>query len=208
MSARELADEAIHIEQEVLAEPVGCQDQIVAAHGGFNRIRFFQDGHYEISPLVIPSERYEGLQDHLMLFFTGISRYSAPVSKSQIDNFSNRETELMALSDMVDDSLEILRSTTTPLMEFGNLLHEAWQIKRRLSDKVSNGAIDEMYAAAREAGAIGGKITGAGGGGFLLLFVPPAHQIKVRERLSRLIHVPFRFERTGTQIVLYQPNGF
>jgi len=206
-SAEQLAREAIYIEQDVLHEHVGSQDQIAAAYGGFNMIEFFSDGSFDVSPVLVDSSRLELLQSHLMFFFTGLSRYSSSIAESKIANIKNRSAELHAIGDMVDGALDILCSLRTPISEFGELLHEGWMHKRGLSDKVSNSDIDDIYDAARSAGAIGGKITGAGGGGFMLLFVPPEKQARVRERLSRLTYVPIRFESAGSRIVLYQPDG-
>ena len=206
-SAEQLAKEAIHIEQEVLHEYVGSQDQIAAAYGGLNRIEFFSDGSFDVAPVIVEPSRLETLQSYLMFFFTGLSRFSSDIAESKIANIKDRSAELHAIGQMVDAGLDILGSAHTPLEEFGHLLHEGWKTKRSLSDKVSSLQIDEIYGAARSAGAIGGKITGAGGGGFMLLFVPPEKQKNVRERLSKLTHVPIQFEQSGSRIVLYQPNG-
>lgn len=206
-SAADLAKEAIHIEQDIIREHVGSQDQISAAFGGFNRIEFFPDDRFDVSPILLPEAKHDALQEHFMLVFTGLSRYASEVAKSKIENFDKRKEELRSLGEMVDAAIDILTSTHTPIEEFGCLLHEAWTVKRQLSDKVTNSTVDEIYEAAREAGAGGGKLLGAGGGGFLLLFVPPERQFLVRERLNGLIHVPFRLERSGSRIVLYQPDG-
>jgi D-glycero-alpha-D-manno-heptose-7-phosphate kinase len=207
VSKEGLAAEAIHIEQCVLREPVGSQDQVSAAFGGFNRIAFRPDGTFDVAPVVVPRERQQALEQHLMLFFTGISRFSADVAKTKVGNIQHRGTELMTIYDMVDRGLEMLRNPTVSLDEFGRLLHEAWEVKKRLSDKVSSDHIDGIYETARNAGAIGGKVLGAGGGGFIALFVPPADQPRVRQALAELVHVPFGFETGGSRIVLYQPNG-
>lgn len=206
-SAERLAEEAIHIEQQLLKEHVGSQDQIVAAYGGFNTIEFFPDRSFSVSPVIVAPSRLQELQSHLMFFFTGLSRFSSDIAASKVANIKDRCAELHEIRQMVDSGLDILGSAHTPLEEFGRLLHEGWERKRSLSDKVSNSEIDQIYAAARAAGAVGGKITGAGGGGFMLLFVPPEKQARVRESLSKLIHVPIRFEKTGSRVVLYQPNG-
>jgi D-glycero-alpha-D-manno-heptose-7-phosphate kinase len=155
----------------------------------------------------LPAARQQALEQHLMLFFSGISRFSADVARTKIENLKQRTPELTAMQQMVDAALEILRSPSAPIAEFGSLLHEAWTLKRRLSDRVSNHHIDGIYESARDAGALGGKVLGAGGGGFLAFFVPPEQQDRVKARLKGLIHVPFRFESAGSRIVLYQPNG-
>ena len=207
ISKEELANSAIHIEQKIIRENVGSQDQLSAAFGGFNRIEFRRDGSFGVSPMIFPAERIAELQSHLMLCFTGFSRIASEVAKSKIDNLKRRTLELGQITEMVDEAVRILQDQRTPIDEFGKLLDESWKLKRSLSEKVSTPAIDSIYAEALDAGAIGGKILGAGGGGFLLLFVKPELQAGVRQRLKRLIHVPFRFENSGSRVVLYQPNG-
>ncbi len=207
VSKEELARDAIHIEQCMLREPVGSQDQVSAAFGGFNRITFRADGSFDLQPIILPRERQDRLQSHLMLFFSGISRFSSDVAKTKIENMNKRAGELKAIHEMVDQGIDILRNPATSIEEFGVLLHEAWQLKKRLSDRVSTQFIDNMYDTARRAGAIGGKILGAGGGGFLLLFVAPERQEAVRDALKELIHVPFKLENAGSRIVLYSPTG-
>jgi D-glycero-alpha-D-manno-heptose-7-phosphate kinase len=207
VSKEELARDAIYIEQCVLREPVGSQDQISAAFGGFNRIAFRPDGSFDLQPIILPADRQRELQSQLMLFFTGISRYSSDVAQTKIDNIATRECELKSMYEMVDQAIAILRGPTTPIRAFGELLHEAWSLKKRLSDRVSTQFIDDLYETARRAGAIGGKVLGAGGGGFVLFFVPPACQQAVREALNELIYVPFKLESAGSRIVLYSPNG-
>jgi D-glycero-alpha-D-manno-heptose-7-phosphate kinase len=206
-SKDELAQTAIHIEQDLIGENVGCQDQISAAYGGFNRIDFLHSGDYTVSAVVMDRQRKSDLQDHLMLFFTGLSRFASDIARDQIDNMANRRTELRAIHQMVDHALKILNNRTTSLDEFGLLLNEAWRCKRSLSDRISNPQIDDVYQTALGAGALGGKLLGAGGGGFLLIFARPERQPAVRAALSRLIEVPFRFENFGSSVVLYQPNG-
>ena len=202
-----LASEAIYVEQCLLREPVGLQDQISAAFGGFNRITFRHDGTYEVNPMILPRERLNALQDHLLLVFTGISRTSADVAETIVTNLGKRVEELKVLQQMVDHAVEILSSPTASLDEFGRLLNENWQLKRRLSDRVSNGTIDNLFETAIRAGAVGAKLLGAGGGGFMLLFVKPEDRARVGEALRGLIAVPFRFETSGCRIVLYQPDG-
>ena len=207
ISKEELARQAIHVEQTVIRENVGSQDQISAAFGGLNRIEFGRDGSFDVAPIVLPIERLAVLQSHLMLCFTGLSRIASEVAQSTIDNMDQREAELRHMGALVDQAIAVLQSKTTPIEEFGKLLHENWVQKRKLSDRVSTGQIDALYDTARSVGAIGGKLLGAGGGGFFLLFVKPEHQQKVREKLSRLVHAPFRFETAGSRVVLYQPSG-
>ena len=206
ISKEELGNLAIHIEQEVIRENVGSQDQITAAYGGFNRIDFRRDGAIEVQPIILPAARLATFKSHLMLVFTGFARLASEVAKTKIDNLGKRAEEIKRIARMVDEGVDILASNR-PIAEFGALLHEAWSNKRKLSDSVSTEAIDRIYADARDAGAVGGKLLGAGGGGFMLLFVPPAKQDAVRKRLGKFVHVPFDFEMSGSRIVVYQPNG-
>jgi D-glycero-alpha-D-manno-heptose-7-phosphate kinase len=206
-SKEALAKDAIHIEQHVIGENVGSQDQVSAAYGGFNRIDFHRNGSFSTAPVVLRPERLADFQNHLMLCFTGFSRIASEVAKSQIDNFSKRESQLIRMREMVEEAIIVLQDERLPITEIGKLMHEGWLLKRSLSDKVSTDAIDFLYEEALRAGASGGKIMGAGGGGFLLLVVRPELQDQVRERLKHLIHVPFQFEDSGSRVVLYQPNG-
>jgi D-glycero-alpha-D-manno-heptose-7-phosphate kinase len=201
----QLARESIHIEQEVLRETVGSQDQVLAAYGGLRHVRFNPDGRIECNPLVLPAERVAELQSHLMLFYTGIARTAADVARSYVADLESRRRQLRILKELVDESIDILASGTD-IRAFGDLLHETWQAKRSLSAQVSNAEVDDLYERARAAGALGGKLTGAGGGGFLLLFVPPACQPAVTEALADRIHVPFEFEWAGSQIIFYEPG--
>jgi D-glycero-alpha-D-manno-heptose-7-phosphate kinase len=206
-SKERLATEAIHIEQKLIGESVGSQDQVSAAFGGFNRIEFRRNGTFDVLPLIVRPERIEELHGHLMLCFTGFSRIASEVAQSKIANMKRREGELTRMSQMVDEAVQILGNPRTPIEEFGALLHEAWTCKKELSDRVSTTEVDRIYEAAIEAGASGGKLLGAGGGGFMLLFVKPELRARVKARLKHLIHVPFGFDQSGSRVVLYQPNG-
>lgn len=199
---QKLAKESIYLEQEVLKETVGSQDQVLAAFGGFNLVTFEKDGEMIVTPVTIPFKRIEELQNHLMLFYTGIVRTASDVAKTFVPTIAQKEKQLFAMNEMVDQAMNILNSKTD-VKEFGKLLHETWNLKRSLSPSVSNNFIDDVYLNAKSAGAVGGKIIGAGGGGFLLLFVPPAFQDKVKKKLNKLLHVPFRFEREGSQIIFF-----
>ena len=201
----QLATEAIHIERNILKENVGSQDQVVAAIGGFNKIAFNRDGDFEVTPITLSKERLQFLQDHLMLYFTGFVRFASEVAKAQIENTPNKRQELTLIQQMVDEVISIL-NRSGDLTDFGKILHESWTLKRSLTDKISTSQIDEIYEAAREAGAVGGKLLGAGGGGFMLLFARPEDQPSIRGRLRQLLQVPFRFEAHGSQIVVYEPN--
>lgn len=206
-SKEQLARDAIYIEQELIGEAVGSQDQVSAAFGGFNSIEFNRDGSFSVSPITLKPRRLKELGCHLMLFFTGISRIASEVAKSQIENISKREGELTAIRHMVEEATAILYSETEPIESFGMLMHESWQLKRSLSDQVSNPHIDATYQAAIDGGAIGGKLLGAGGGGFLLVFARPELQPQICNSLKGLVRVPFEFEDSGSRVVLYQPNG-
>ena len=207
-SPHQLASAAIHIEQNLIKECVGSQDQISAAYGGFNEIEFNRDGSFSVEPLVAKKERLEDLNNHLMLFFTGVSRLSSEVSTSQLSNLRNCHTQMNELRGMVDEGAAILRNQNNSLDDFGKLLDKSWKNKRSLSKLVTNKEIDELYSNALKAGALGGKILGAGGGGFILFFVKPENQISVAKALKKLTFVPFKFENTGSKVVLYQPDGF
>lgn len=204
-SKQELAMEGIHIEQEDLRETVGSQDQVLAAHGGFNHIVFEPNGEISVRPVTLAADRLSDLNGHIMLFFTGITRTASEVAESYVNGVDERRRQLRIMKDLVDESIEVLNSGRD-LVEFGQLLHEGWLAKQSLSPSVSNGRIEEIYSAALEAGAVGGKLLGAGGGGFLILFVPPDRQPAVRDRLSNLIHVPFKFEFSGSQIIFFDPE--
>jgi D-glycero-alpha-D-manno-heptose-7-phosphate kinase len=206
VSKEALANEAIHIEQSILREPVGVQDQIAAAFGGFNHITFREDGAYEVQPVVLPKARLDELQSHLLLVYTGISRVSADVAQTVVTNMANTGAAMRTLHGMVRQAIEILTSPTD-IAEIGRLLHESWMLKRDLAATVSNPVVDDLYEAARRAGAIGGKLLGAGGGGFMLLFVRPDDRARLRDALKDLITVPIAFENAGCRIVLYQPDG-
>jgi D-glycero-alpha-D-manno-heptose-7-phosphate kinase len=201
----QLARESIHVEQEMLQETVGSQDQVMAAFGGFRHVRFARDGKIAVSPLVLPPQRVAELQAHLMLFYTGIARTSSDVAQSYIARMDACQRQLHIMQELVEESIDILASGMD-IRAFGDLLNEAWQTKRSLSTQVSNPEVDALYERARSAGALGGKLTGAGGGGFLLLFVPPGRRTAVIRTLDRQIHVPFEFEPAGSQIIFYEPG--
>ena len=208
ISKQDLAKQATYIEQKVLKETVGSQDQVLAAFGGFNRIDFRPDDSFNISPVIINKDLVEQLQSHMLLFFTGLSRFSSDIARDKVSNFTNRFQELTRIKEMVDEGMSILQSPSTPIMDLGKLMHESWKLKRSLSAKVSTPKIDEIYEAGIKAGATGGKILGAGGGGFILFFAEPKNHKKIRERLKSLVHVAFHFDDVGSKIVVYEPNGF
>jgi D-glycero-alpha-D-manno-heptose-7-phosphate kinase len=202
-SKKQLLTESIHIEQNMIKETVGSQDQTLAAYGGFNHVNFMQNGDVSVRPVIMSAEAMRHFNDHLMLFYTGIKRTAADVADSYVPNIKDKKRQLRIMKDLVEEALSVL-GKGGDFNEFGTLLHEAWQAKRSLSSRVSNTQVDEMYEAALTAGALGGKITGAGGGGFMLLFVSPERQKKVRDALKAQIHVPFRIDNTGCQIIYFQ----
>jgi len=204
-SKHQLADEAIRIEQEILRETVGSQDQVISAHGGFNHIVFSKGGDVSVRPVTITQARLRELESHLCLFFTGIKRTSSDVAKSYAADLDSRKRQLRIMKDLVDEALGVLNGGGE-LAAFGELLHEAWIAKRALSPEVSNGEVDEIYASAQSCGALGGKLLGAGGGGFLLLFARPDAHAALKQKLAGLIHVPFHFETGGSQIIFYDPE--
>lgn len=201
VSKHDLALEAIHLEQSVMKENVGSQDQVSAAYGGLNHINFHQNGEVSVVPLTIPNTRMRQLEDHLMLFYTGVARTSSEVQQQFVEKMDQKKRQLRILNDLTSEAIEILNGNRD-IKELGLLLEEAWDAKKGFSNKVSNSLVDNLHAEAIEAGAISGKITGAGGGGFLLLFVPPEKHSDVRNALHRFIHVPFRFDFAGSQIMM------
>ncbi|MCX5633852.1 MAG: kinase [Phycisphaerae bacterium] len=205
-----IAKEAIHIERDVLKENVGSQDQVLAAFGGFKKINFSGDDNFKLTPIVVTPSRLQELNDHIMLIFTGFSRFASDIAKSQIENIHKKKSELADMYSMVDVAIEILTSGRD-IKDFGKLLHESWKLKRSLTDRISTSQIDDIYEVAHKAGAIGGKLLGAGGGGFVILFAEPDKQNMIKNSLKDFLHVPFKFEKSGSEIVFhsdsYEPLG-
>jgi D-glycero-alpha-D-manno-heptose-7-phosphate kinase len=204
VTKRRLAFDAIHVEQDLIGEPVGSQDQTAAAFGGFNHIEFGgrKEGIF-VQTIPIDGEKLDYLQTCLLFYFTGFPRYASKVSQEQVIQTPKKINELNLMKEMVDEAINILNGPVDKLQEFGKLLNESWMIKRNLTDLISNDSIDEIYQAAMSAGALGGKLCGAGGGGFILLYVPPENQAKVKEKLKDLLLVPIRFENLGSHLVFY-----
>lgn len=200
------AEQAIRIEQELLNEPVGSQDQIAAAFGGLNHVQFFQDGKFQVEPVCISRERKQALNDRLIMFFTGFTRSASKIEGEKIKEMADKTLELRAIHDMVDQGRSILENESADLRDFGKLLHEGWMLKRALSGGVSNPALDDAYAAAIKAGAVGGKLLGAGGGGFLLFYVEPEYREAVKAALQPMADMTFGFENGGASVVLYNPD--
>lgn len=203
---RKLADEAIYLERVLCKESGGVQDQIAASFGGFNRINFSQNG-YTVDPIVISPERKKQLNQNLMLFFTGFSRFSSDIQVSTQSAMKDKTAQLLEMYSLVDDAEQILVSKQD-LNEFGKMLDHTWKLKRGITNKISTDSIDGLYQKAIQAGATGGKLLGAGGGGFLLFYVEPDKQENVRRALEGLLHVPFEFEDTGTRIIHYTPETY
>ena len=201
-----LTADAIHVEQELLHEAVGAQDQASAAHGGFNRINFHTDGSLEVKRILTSQTRLAELGQNLALYFTGFSRIASEIAQEQLNVTPHKKKELDMMLQLVDEAETIVTSPGRSLDEFGRLLHESWKIKRTLTQKITTSSIDEIYEAGLCAGALGGKLLGAGGGGFMLFYVPPERREALRMRLKKLLCVPFGFSNRGSQVVLYEPE--
>jgi D-glycero-alpha-D-manno-heptose-7-phosphate kinase len=201
-----LAREAIHIEQNLLQEAVGAQDQVSAAYGGLNRIDFGRDGTIDVRRSVASPSRFADLERHLALYFTGFSRTASEIAQEQLRVTPQKKRELEMMLELVDEAEAILADGNRSLDEFGRLLHTGWQIKRSLTDRISNGNIDEIYEAGLGAGATGGKLLGAGGGGFMLFYVNPERREELRTRLKKLLCVPFSFSSRGSHVIVYEPE--
>lgn len=207
ISKEKLAKDAIYIEQHRIGENVGSQDQTIAAFGGFRKIEFLPYEHMKIFSIDISSERKKELNDNLLLFFVGFQRNASEIAGEQIKNTPNKTEELHVMHRLVDDAYAILIDEKKSLDEFGELLHEGWKIKKSLSSKISNPVIDEIYDTAISSGALGGKILGAGGGGFMLFYVQKENQERVRSKLSGLLEVPFEFEEFGSKVIYQLPEN-
>lgn len=200
---RKLADDAIYLERELCKEAGGIQDQIAASFGGLNRIDFSKDG-YTVRPIVISRARKEKLNNNLMLFFTGFSRFSSDIQKGTEKSMKDKTKELLEMYSLVDKAEKVLTDESWDLDEFGRLLDYTWKLKRGISSGISTGSIDEQYEKAMKAGALGGKLLGAGGGGFLLFYVPQEKQAAVKKALENQMYVPFKFENEGTRIIHFE----
>ena len=205
---RQLAREAIFVEQNLIKENVGSQDQVAVAFGGLNKIDFSKEKNFYVSPVTLTNEKLLSLQKHLMLFYTGLSRTASDIAGEQIRKTPGKKSELQVMKGMVEEAINILNRESMDIQDFGSLLHESWEIKRNLTKMISTNEIDDIYETARKAGAIGGKLLGAGGGGFILLFAEPEIQPKIKEKLKNLIYVPFSFENLGSQVIMYSTQDF
>lgn len=204
---KKLADEAIYLERMLCNEAGGWQDQIAASFGGFNRINFNEEG-YEVLPVIISPERKKQLNDNLMMFFTGFTRFSSDVQKVNAQGKGDKKAQLRQMYQLVDEAERILTDKEENLDEFGRLLDVTWRLKRQTGAAVSTNSIDALYAKGMEAGAQGGKLLGAGGGGFLVFYVQPEHQDAVRWAMRDLLHIPFKFEDGGTRVIHYTPENY
>lgn len=205
---KKLADEAIHLERVLCNEAGGWQDQIAASFGGFNRINFDSDG-YEVLPLIISPERKEKLNNNLLMFFTGFTRFSSDVQRANnVSGTEDKRLKLKKMYDLVNDAEAVLTDKNQDLDDFGRLLDVTWKLKKGTGSAISTGSIDELYEKGLSAGALGGKLLGAGGGGFLVFYVQPEKQSAVREAMKDLMYIPFKFENGGTRVIHYSPEEF
>lgn len=207
-SKKQLADEAIYLERVLCNEAGGWQDQIAASFGGFNRINFNADG-YEVLPVIISSDRKKQLNDNLMMFFTGFTRFSSDVQKAnKVSSTEEKRARLKKMHELVDEAEAILTNKERDLDDFGRLLDVTWKLKKGTGSSISTGSIDELYDMGMAAGALGGKLLGAGGGGFLVFYVRPENQEAVKETMKDLMYIPFKFEDGGTRVIHYSPEEY
>lgn len=204
---KKLANEAIYLERSLCQEEGGWQDQIAAAFGGFNRINFSADG-YEVLPVIISPERKKQLNNNLMMFFTGFTRFSSDVQRTNAAGKRDKTAQLKQMLALVDDAEHVLTNKNADLDDFGRMLDHTWKLKRQTGSAVSTNSIDALYEKGISAGALGGKLLGAGGGGFLVFYVRPEHQEAVRQAMKNLMYIPFRFEEGGTRVIHYTPETF
>ena len=205
---KKLADEAIYLERVLCREAGGWQDQIAAAFGGFNRINFNTDGTYEVMPLIIHPERKKQLNDNLLLFFTGFTRFSSDLQKANKVGYAEKIAQMREILALVDDAERVLTDKQSNLDEFGRLLDRTWRLKRQTGGAITTNCIDALYEKGIEAGALGGKLLGAGGGGFLVFYVQPEKRAAVKEAMKELLYVPFNFEDGGTRVIHYTPESY
>lgn len=205
---KKLADEAIYLERTLCQEAGGWQDQIAASHGGFNRINFNTDGTYDVLPVIIHPDRKRELSDNLLMFFTGFTRFSPEIQKANAVGYAEKIAQLKEMYSLVNDAEKVLIDKYSDLDDFGRLLDHTWKLKRQTGSAVSTNTIDELYAKGMAAGALGGKLLGAGGGGFLVFYVQPDKQNAVKDAMQDLMYVPFQFEDGGTHVIYYSPEAY
>ena len=202
-----LASEAIYLERVLCDEAGGWQDQIAAAYGGFNRIQFDAEG-YKVQPIIVAEEKKRRLNDNLMMFFTGFTRFSSAIQQKNNLTARDKVRQLHEMYSLVDVAEKILTDSNTDLDDFGHLLDHTWCLKRQSGSAISTDGIDALYAKGMAAGALGGKLLGAGGGGFLIFYVQPERQEEVKQAMKELLYIPFKFENGGTQIIHYTPESY
>ena len=205
---KKLADEAIYLEREMCQEAGGWQDQIAAAFGGMNRIEFNKDGTYDVRPIIIHPDRKKQLNDNLLMFFTGFTRFSSDMQKANAIGYAEKIKQLQQMYALVDDAEAILEDKYSNLDDFGRLLDITWKLKRQTGGAITTNSIDAIYERGIVAGALGGKLLGAGGGGFLVFYVTPDKKESVMEAMKDLLHVPFKFEDGGTKVIHYSPESY
>lgn len=205
---RRLADEAIYLERTLCQEAGGWQDQIAASYGGFNRINFNTDGTYEVLPVIVHPDRKKELCDSLMMFFTGFTRFSSEMQKANAIGYTEKIAQLKEMYALVNDAEKVLTDKHSGLDDFGRLLDHTWKLKRQTGGAITTNSIDELYQRGIAAGALGGKLLGAGGGGFLVFYVQPEKREAVRLAMRDLMYVPFKFEDGGTRVIQYSPEVY
>ena len=205
ITKKELAYHAIEVEQKIIKEAVGSQDQVASAFGGFNRIDF-KGEDITVSPIILKKKQLTSLESNLLLYFTGLQRDAKEIEKDKIMKVSQKHLELEEMSLLTEEAFRKLNTASNNFDDLGLLLNEQWKLKKSLSSKVTNKKIDQIYDAGIKAGAIGGKLLGAGAGGFMLFYVKKRNIENVKNKLNKLLHVPFRFDFTGSQIIYYSQS--
>ncbi len=205
---KKLADEAIYLERVLCNEAGGWQDQIAASFGGMNRINFNMDGTYDVKPIIIHPDRKKQLNDNLLMFFTGFTRFSSEMQEANKAGYSEKVKQLQHMYSLVDEAEKVLEDKHSDLDDFGRLLDATWRLKRQTGGAITTNSIDDLYEKGINAGALGGKLLGAGGGGFLLFYVQPEKQDSVMNAMKDLLYVPFKFEDGGTCVIHYTPEMF
>ena len=203
---KKLADEAIYLERVLCNEAGGWQDQIAASYGGMNHIEFNKDGTYEVRPIIIHPNRKKQLNDNLLMFFTGFTRFSSEMQKANQAGYAEKVKQLLSMYELVYEAKSILENKHSDLDDFGRLLDMTWRLKRQTGGAITTNSIDELYERGIQAGALGGKLLGAGGGGFLLFYVQKEKKKDVMEAMKKLLFVPFQFEDSGTNVIHYTPE--
>jgi len=206
VTKQNLAERATYIEQKIMRENVGCQDQITTAYGGFNIINFEPDGTKNISPIITNPLNIQNLEESMVLFYTGVSRFASEIAGEQLKNLNERFSELTQMREMVEEGVKILDQKINSVKEFGKLLHESWLLKKTLAKTITNPKINSIYEKGLNAGAYGGKLLGAGGGGFILFIAPKEKHSIIKEALSNLVYVSFKFDHDGSKVIVYDPE--